>query len=412
MIELKGKYNTAKIFTDNIDNATQSQIIEMCNMEIFSGQPIRIMPDAHAGVGCVIGTTIKLSGQVLPSLVGVDIGCGVLTIMLRDKRIDLPKLDSAIDKIVKSNDRINTSTKFVAKVESLINDLKCKNSINMPATIANIGTLGGGNHFIEVDKDPVGNLYLIIHTGSRHLGVEIEKHYRMMALREYKQSKSNSIVQRIKELGLPNKETGARITKELADFSKEFKSNHAWLYYNCPLYGNLYSDYIHDMQIAQEYAAINRQVLADKIMKEAKLKISSTKTGWENFDTVHNYIDTNEILRKGSVSAEAGKKLIIPLNMRDGALLCIGKGNPDWNYSAPHGAGRQYSRSETKSVCSLSQYKSDMKCIFSSTINSSTLDECPMAYKDMNEILSNINDTVDVILRIIPIYNFKNGKDG
>ena len=367
MLELKGKYNTAKVFTDNVDNETISQVIELLNQDYIKNAKIRIMPDCHAGAGCVIGTTMTISDKVCPNLVGVDIGCGMLAVRIAEKDVDLPKLDDVINTYVPAGFNVNDEPlgNF-----SYLNDLVAQANISL--AYCSIGILGGGNHFIELDKDDDGNLWLVIHTGSGHLGLEVAKYYQELA---YKQLKDINAL----------KMHEPHIPKSL-----------------CYVSGQAFKDYIHDMEIVQKHAELNRKYIADTIIE---------KMGWhicEEFQTIHNYIDTkNLILRKGSVSARDGEKLIIPINMRDGSLICVGKGNPDWNYSAPHGAGRILSRSEAKDAVGIDEFRESMKGIYSSSVMESTIDESPMVYKPMEEIMENIKDTVDIMKVIKPVYNFK-----
>lgn len=372
MLELKGKYNTAKVFTDNIDNETISQVIELLNQDYIKDAKIRIMPDCHAGTGCVIGTTMTISDKVCPNLVGVDIGCGMLAVRIAEKDVDLPKLDDVINTYVPAGFNVNDEPlgNF-----SHLNDLVAPANISL--AYCSIGSLlGGGNHFIELDKDDDGNLWLVIHTGSRHLGLEVAKYYQELAYKQEKEIEKTINALKMHEPHIP---------KSL-----------------CYVSGQAFKDYIHDMEIVQKHAELNRKYIADTIIE---------KMGWhicEEFQTIHNYIDTkNLILRKGSVSARDGEKLIIPINMRDGSLICIGKGNPDWNYSAPHGAGRILSRSEAKDAVGIDEFRESMKGIYSSSVMESTIDESPMVYKPMEEIMKNIKDTVDIVKVIKPVYNFK-----
>lgn len=367
MITLNGKCNSAKIFTDVIESSAEGQIRKLLDLSFISGSQIRIMPDVHAGAGCTIGTTMTITDKVIPNLVGVDIGCGMLTVKLKDKRIDLPKLDSFIHNNVPAGYSIRvTPHKYLA--ETRIEQLCCYHSVDINRGELSLGTLGGGNHFIEIDKDDDENLYLVIHTGSRHIGLQTAKYYQDAAF---------------KALGAQDE-----IPYELA---------------YCE--GELLEQYLHDMEIMQEYADLNRQAIADTIIKGCKLKVDS------QFTTIHNYIDLkHKILRKGAVSAQLDETLLIPINMRDGALICRGLGNPDWNYSAPHGSGRVMSRSEVKNRVTVKAYKETMKGIFSTTVNAGTLDECPMAYKGIDEIIANITPTAEIVTKIKPIYNFKADK--
>lgn len=406
MIELHGKFNSAKVFTDEVDSSAIAQIIEMCNNEDLKNSQIRIMPDTHAGKGCTIGTTITIRDElVIPSMVGVDIGCGMLTVGIRDKNIDLRNLDSIIKKSVPCGYRRHSGRASTTELDSLLSSLNCIKGVNLASAYESIGTLGGGNHFIEIDKDGEGNLYLVIHTGSRHLGVDVEKYYTQEANRELSDQIKPIDIAVCKEM-YSGKQLGNAITELKRSNTEKYKK----LKGTAPCRGNLFRQYINDMKIAQRYAETNRREIAKAILTGANLTEDNTLI----FDTIHNYIDTNSmILRKGAVSAQLGERILIPINMRDGSLVCIGKGNADWNYSAPHGAGRLMSRSKAKSNCSVSEFKLTMMAagVYSTTVNSSTLDECPMAYKTMESIVSNIQDTAEVENIIRPIYNFKSGTD-
>ena len=393
MLKLNGKYNTAKVFTDNIDNETISQVIELLNQDYIKDAKIRIMPDCHAGAGCVIGTTMTISDKVCPNLVGVDIGCGMLAVRIAEKDVDLPKLDDVINTYVPAGFNVN---------DEPLGNFNHLSDLVAPADISlayrSIGSLGGGNHFIELDKDDNGNLWLVIHTGSRHLGLEVAKHYQELA---YKQLKDSDVGGKIKAVIVDLKAKGKE--KEIEKTIQMLKMQKPHIPKSlCYVSGQAFKDYIHDMEIVQKHAELNRKYIADKVVE---------KMGWnicEEFQTIHNYIDTkNLILRKGSVSARDGEKLIIPINMRDGSLVCVGKGNPDWNYSAPHGAGRILSRSEAKDAVGIDEFRESMKGIYSSSVMESTIDESPMVYKPMEEIMENIKDTVNVMKVIKPVYNFK-----
>lgn len=367
MITINGKYNTAKIYADTLESAAEGQINKLLDQSFTSGSQIRIMPDVHAGAGCTIGTTMTITDKVVPNLVGVDIGCGMETVKLTNKRLNLPEIDSFIHNNIPAGfDVRDTVHKYIN--ETHLDELRCRGHINTQRGELSLGTLGGGNHFIEIDKDDDGNLYLIVHSGSRNIGLQVAQYYQDAAF---------------KALG-----DQSEIPYELA---------------YCE--GNLLEDYLHDMEIMQDFANWNRRAIVDSILKGCKLKEES------RFTTIHNYIDLkHKILRKGAVSAQKSEMLLIPINMRDGAFICEGLGNPDWNYSAPHGAGRLMSRREVKDRFTVSAYKKEMAGIYSSTVNSETLDECPMAYKSIEDILSQIEPTVKVIRRIKPIYNFKAGE--
>lgn len=391
MIELKGKYNECKIFTDEIDNATRGQITALLDQESMKETKIRIMPDCHAGAGCVIGTTMTIKDKLIPNLVGVDIGCGMYAIKLKEKRIDLPKLDSTIRKYIPFGFNI-----YITKAQYFdIYNLKAP--INIDNALRSIGTLGGGNHFIEIDRDSDNHLWLVIHTGSRHAGLEVCNYYQNLAYKNLKDNKElrNELIEKLKSEGREKE-----ISSALKEFSKENPTDIPKMLAYCE--GDLFNDYIHDMRIMQDYADTNRRTIAKIIMKKMKLHPI------HEIMTRHNYIDIdNMILRKGSISAQKDEEVIIPMNMRDGSLICKGKGNPDWNYSAPHGAGRLMSRTEAKESISMNDYKKSMNGIYSSCISKETIDESAFAYKPMQSIIDNIKDTVEIIDIIKPIYNFK-----
>ena len=409
MFELSGKYNTCKIFTDNCDNETISQLTDLLNQESVKGSKIRIMPDTHAGKGCVIGTTMTLQDKVIPNLVGVDIGCGMLAIKLKEKEIDLKLLDEVINKYVPAGFEIHESPVSRSFADKIIAP------VDVDKAFKSLSSLGGGNHFLEIDRDSRGNLWLVVHTGSRHLGIEVCEYYQNRAYEKLQESaKGGSLKQlinsTISELKTAHreKEISKQIEKIKADYERENNTKvPRELAY---LTGQDFDDYIHDMQLTQQHAAINRKCIADTIIAKMGLHSVSKDCYYDEncFDTIHNYIDCdNMILRKGSVSAELGERLIIPMNMRDGSLICIGKGNPDWNYSAPHGAGRIMSRSQAKDKVNLDDFEESMKGIYSTSVCASTIDESPFVYKPMQEIMDNIKDTVEIVDIIKPIYNFK-----
>lgn len=401
MFELNGKYNTAKVYATIIDDVSSRQIIELCSQKFAEGEKIRIMPDVHAGAGCTIGTTMTVSDKIVPNLVGVDIGCGMETVRLKETHIELQKLDKLIYAKIPSGFNIRSKPhRYAEKID--LAKLRCFERINADRAEKSLGTLGGGNHFIEADKGSDGSIYIVIHSGSRHLGLETAKYYQNEGYRQLNRSSQKEINELIAEMKAQGREK--QIQKELKKLENVKRTDiPKHLAY---VEGKLFDDYIHDMKIVQEYAMLNRQAMMDEIIKGMGLHVT------EQFTTVHNYIDTeNMILRKGAVSAQAGEKLLIPINMRDGSLICIGKGNPEWNCSAPHGAGRLMSRSEAKQSFTVSEYKKQMNGIFTTSVNQSTLDECPMAYKDMNAILDNIGETADVADIIKPIYNFKAGDE-
>ena len=405
MIEIKrNNGDVVKVFAETFENEAWEQVKKLANYSAYDNSIIRIMPDAHAGKGCTIGTTMTLHGMVTPNLVGVDIGCGMLVVDLGEIEIDFAKLDSIIKTFVPSGFDIHTQAwdKF-----DELDELICINSCDISRAIHSIGTLGGGNHFIEVDySEKTGHKYLVIHTGSRNLGVQVCKFYQDLAFKklnemsEIKKQVSNEVIAKCKAEGR-QKDIPTELKKALANIQKPSADKEL-----AHLEGDDFKNYIHDMEIVQKFAALNRATIA---------KIILQKMGWkelDRFETIHNYIDIkNMILRKGSISAQAGEKVIIPMNMRDGSLICVGKGNADWNYSAPHGAGRLMSRNKAKSAISLADFEKSMEGIYSTTVSRSTIDESPMAYKNMDEIVRCIEPTVDVVDVIKPLYNFKAGEE-
>lgn len=402
MLELKGKYNTAKVYTDIIEETAIAQIILLCNQEFTQNSKIRLMPDVHTGAGCTVGTTMTITDKIVPNLVGVDIGCGMETIRIKEKHIELEKLDKLIYNSIPSGfAKRKTTHKYFDKVN--LECLYCFDNINYKNAEKSLGTLGGGNHFIEADKDDDGNIYIVVHSGSRHLGLEVAKYYQEEGYKILNKSSKKD------ELELINKLKSQGRQKEIQKAIKALKNTKQT---NIPkqlayVEKEMFDKYIHDMKIIQEYAMLNRQAMIDEIVNGMKLHIE------EQFTTIHNYIDTDTmILRKGAVSAKKGEKILIPINMRDGSLICIGKGNEDWNYSAPHGAGRLMSRSQAKQSFTVSEFKKQMKDIYTTSVSSRTLDECPMAYKDMKDIINNITDTAEIVKIIKPIYNFKAGEEG
>lgn len=402
MLEVAGKHNQAKIFTDVVDQASIAQVIELCNQEFTAGSRIRLMPDIHAGAGCTIGTTMTITDKVVPNLVGVDIGCGMETCRIRESHLELQKLDKLIRERIPSGFEIrNDAHRYLEQID--LSKLCCIKHIDPLRAEKSIGTLGGGNHFIEVDRDDDGQLYIIVHSGSRHLGVEVASYYQEEGYKVLNRTDEGSVQQLIAELKAAGRQK--EIQKELQRLknSKQTSIPKALAYVS----GELFDQYIHDMKIVQHFAMLNRQAMMDEIIKGMKLHVE------EQFTTIHNYIDTDSmILRKGSVSAQAGEQLLIPINMRDGSLLCVGKGNEDWNFSAPHGAGRLMSRAQAKQSFTVSEFKKQMDGVYTTSVSQSTLDECPMAYKGMGDILENIGPTAQVDKIIRPIYNFKAGQEG
>lgn len=393
MIELKGKNNAAKVYTNNIEDEAIKQIIELCNQEFCKDSKIRIMPDTHAGAGCTIGTTMTIKDKVVPNLVGVDIGCGMETIRISEKEVNFNELDNVIRRHIPSgfNTR-DTEHKYCEMIN--LSDLKSYEHINAERAKLSIGTLGGGNHFIEMNKDEKGNVYLVIHSGSRNLGKQVAEFYQDIAYKRLtdinvekkalieklkKEGRTKDIQAELKKISVP------KIKKELAY-----------------LQGADFTNYINDMKIVQKFAVLNRKAMVDEIVNKMGFTVE------EQFTTIHNFIDTKTmILRKGAISAKLGEKVLIPINMADGSLVCIGKGNEDWNYSAPHGAGRLMSRSKAKEMVSMTEYKDSMKNVWSTSVCESTIDESPMAYKPIEEIIDNIKETVHIVNIIKPLYNFK-----
>lgn len=401
MIEVRGKYNEAKIFTDVVDNASVSQVIELCNQEFAAGSRIRLMPDIHAGAGCTVGTTMTVRDKIVPNLVGVDIGCGMEVIRIREEYIEPQKLDKLIYEKIPSGFSVRSKPhRFLDMVD--LDALCCIDHINRPRAEKSMGTLGGGNHFIEADKDDEGHIYIVVHSGSRHLGLEVAKYYQEEGYKVLNHSDDASLQQVIAEMKRAGKQKDIEKTVKKLKNVKQTAVPRELAYVT----GELFERYIHDMKIVQQYAALNRQAMIDEIVKGMKFHVE------EQFTTIHNYIDTdNMILRKGAVSAQKGEKLLIPINMRDGSLMCEGKGNEDWNCSAPHGAGRLMSRAAAKQSFTVSEFKKQMAGVYTTSVNKGTLDECPMAYKGMQDILDNIGPTAEVLKIIRPIYNFKAGAE-
>lgn len=380
-----------KIFAETFEYEAYEQIKRLANYEAYQNSIIRIMPDSHAGKGCTVGTTMTITDKVTPNLVGVDIGCGMLTIELKDKYIDCEKLDLIIRTKVPNGFNVHEKQKATFDFESLI----CAKHVDLERALLSIGSLGGGNHFIEVDySEKNDRYYLVIHSGSRKLGGDVCKYYQDLAFQganEMKKVREN-LITRLKAEGRVQD-----IEREIKKLKKPIADKEL-----AHLSGDNFRSYLNDMEIVQRFAMLNRKTMAAIIIKEMGFQEES------RFETIHNYIDFKRmILRKGAVSAELGEKLLIPINMRDGSLICIGKGNEDWNYSAPHGAGRLMSRSKAKEMLSMDEFINSMNGIFTTSVSTSTIDEAPQAYKSIEEIRSAITDTVDIIDTIKPIYNFK-----
>ncbi len=401
MLEIRGKYNTAKIFTDCVDEASVAQVMLLCNQEFASGSKIRLMPDIHAGAGCTVGTTMTVRDKVVPNLVGVDIGCGMEIIQIKEKHIELQKLDRLIYEKIPSGFQIREKAHRLSK-EAALEDLYCYREIDPLRAEKSIGTLGGGNHFIEADQDEEGNLYLVIHSGSRHLGLEVAEYYQREGYKALNGSRKADIDAMIAQLKAKGREKEIQKTIAAMKNVKRTSIPKDLAYVE----GELFGQYIHDMKIVQEYAMLNRKAMVQEIVKGMKFHVV------DQFTTVHNYIDTeNKILRKGAVSAKKGERILIPVNMRDGSMICVGKGNDDWNQSAPHGAGRLMSRSAARQTFTVSAFKKEMEHVYTTSVGKDTLDECPMAYKKMEDIVANIGDTADIEKIIRPVYNFKAGEE-
>jgi len=404
MIEIRGAYNTAKVYTDALDEKSREQIQLLCDQAFSQGSKLRLMPDVHAGAGCTIGTTMTISDKIVPNLVGVDIGCGMETLIIpKDDKISTAFAPEKLDKWIRKNipsgrDVREEPHEFIKKIP--FEYIHCK-EINLHRAKLSIGTLGGGNHFIEADRDENENLYIVIHSGSRHLGLEIAEWYQEEAWNQLNGKRKCDIEAEIAKLKAEGRE------KEIQNKIKEIRER---VSVDIPkdlafVTGVLFNDYINDMKITQVFAVMNRKAMMRVILEGLEIDDESC---YEKFTTIHNYIDTDSmILRKGAVSAKTGEKLLIPINMRDGSLVCKGLGNPDWNFSAPHGAGRLMSRTQAIKTLSLDDFKEQMTGIYSTSINSGTLDESPMVYKNMDDIVRNIAPTAKILNIIKPIYNFK-----
>ncbi len=382
--------NIIKVFAETIESEALEQIKSLGEFKAYSDSKIRIMPDCHAGAGCVIGTTMTISDKVTPNLVGVDIGCGMLTVKLRNKEIDLEQLDMVINKYVPSGSNIHSETQAMFDFDRL----RCKNEVDIVRASKSVGTLGGGNHFIEAGENSQDELFLVIHSGSRNLGLQVANYYQNLA---WKNAKKLTVIEQDLVESLKQKGRKKGIKAELKKLKKP-KINKDLSYVS----GADFDNYMHDMRTIQKYAVLNRRTIADIIFKNTEL-IEDV-----SFETIHNYIDFKRmILRKGAISAERDEIVLIPINMRDGSVIAKGKGNPDWNYSAPHGAGRLMSRKKAKQNLDLEVFKKQMEGIYSTSVSRKTLDEAPDAYKPIDEILSTIDDSVDIVDVIKPIYNFK-----
>ena len=395
-MKIIGKFNSAEIFTENVDTKAIAQLQALCDFEPFKDSKIRVMPDVHAGKGCTIGTTMTITDKIVPNMVGVDIGCGMELVQIAEKDINYRTLDEFIHKNIPSGKTCRkTLHAYTEKID--LTQLRCKDHIDIQHALLSIGTLGGGNHFIEMDKDDEDNKYIVIHSGSRRLGKEVADYYQKEAYNKLCEKIDKQVEDTIAYLKENNRES------EISETIKEIRENAV----NLPVSmayveGEFFDDYIHDMKIVQQFAVLNRKAMIDVIVEGLGYTVV------DGFTCIHNYIDTdNMILRKGSVSAQKGERILIPINMRDGSLICIGKGNPDWNFSAPHGAGRLLSRMTAMEQLTLEEFKNEMEGVYSTCISNKTLDESPMAYKNMDEIVANIQPTAEIVKQIKPVYNFK-----
>ena len=397
MLEIKGKVNTAICYANVIEEEAIEQIRRMCDYEFTAESRIRIMPDVHAGAGCTIGTTMTVVDKAVPNIVGVDIGCGMYTVNLGKSTLDFEKLDEAAHYIPSG---MNVWEGRQERFD--LQELRCYRSLRDTKRLErSLGTLGGGNHFIEVDEAADGTKYLVIHSGSRNLGKQVAELYQRLAIdlnkgKETYFKQRDEIIRTLKEQGR-RKEIQAALEQIYWDKKESTMPEDL-----CFLYGEYLADYLHDVEICQRFARRNREKMAEILLERTGI------TGGEAFHTIRNYIDTEEmILRKGAIAAHAGEKVLIPINMRDGSVLAVGKGNEEWNYSAPHGAGRIMSRRTAKEQLSLAEYRETMKGVYTTSVNESTLDEAPMAYKSLEDIIDVIRDSVDIIDVMKPIYNFK-----
>ncbi|MBR0103163.1 MAG: RtcB family protein [Selenomonadaceae bacterium] len=399
MEEIRGKFNTAISFAKVIEDKAREQIRRMCNYDFTADSKIRIMPDVHAGVGCTIGTTMTVTDKAVPNIVGVDIGCGMYTVKLADEAIDFELVDEAAHYIPSGRNV------WDFKQERFdLTELNCYRSLKETRRIEkSLGTLGGGNHFIEIDRAQDGTFYLVIHTGSRNLGKQVAELYQRLAI-DLAKGKDKFFKQK-EEIIAVYKSLGRRkeIQSKLKELEKEYRGKQAAMPEDlCYVFGKYFYQYLHDMELCQTFARRNRELIAKILLGKAGL------TAGEAFHTTHNYIDVEElIIRKGAIAAHKGERVLIPINMRDGSVLAVGKGNPNWNYSAPHGAGRIMSRGDAKVQLSMDDYKASMAGIYTTSINESTLDEAPQAYKSLEDIIDVIGETVEIVDVMKPVYNFK-----
>lgn len=399
MLEIKGKIGTAICYAKIIEDEAIAQIRRMCDYALTENSRIRIMPDVHAGKGCTIGTTMTVTDKVCPNIVGVDIGCGMYSVHLAERALDFAKIDALCHEIP-SGMRV-----WEGRVEHFpLDELRCYRSLKDTKRLErSLGTLGGGNHFIEIERATDGSHYLIIHSGSRNLGKQVAEIYQRLAIdlhmgkAEYFRQKE-ALIREYKAAGRRGEIQSALKALQTAYETKEPDAPEEL----CWLYGSFLEDYLHDVEICQRFARRNREKMAEILLEKAGL------TAVDAFHTIHNYIDTKEgILRKGAIAAHAGERVLIPVNMRDGSILAVGKGNPEWNFSAPHGAGRLMSRGKARASLDLQTYRAEMQGIYTTSVNADTLDEAPMAYKSLGDILDVIGETMEVLDVMKPVYNFK-----
>ena len=397
MLEIIGTHNTAICYTGELESAAEAQIKAVCDRTEFADCKIRIMPDVHAGMGCTIGTTMTITSKIVPGMVGVDIGCGIGTVKLAEREIDFATLDKLIRREIPCGREIR-GEEHALNSEIDLTALRCVDEVNLVRARRSVGTLGGGNHFIEVARNNDNELYLVVHSGSRHIGNEVAKWYQDEAYRSLKGNSKKQIADTIAALKAEGRE------REISESVKALKKAKTDTIPKDLAYvsGELFDDYVHDMKIIQKFAELNRKAMTEVILCGMGL------TEIEHFTTIHNHIDTETmILRKGAVSAKRGERLLIPINMRDGSLICVGKGNDDWNQSAPHGAGRLMSRTAAFKTLSMDEYSDQMSGVFTTSVNRDTLDESPMAYKPIDEIILHIAATAEIVERVRPVYNFK-----
>ena len=396
-MEIRGKFATAIVYAQVIEESAIMQIKRMCNYEFTKGSRIRIMPDVHAGRGCTIGTTMTVGDKAVPNVVGVDIGCGMYTVKLKEREVDFPRFDEAAHFIPSGMNVWDAPA-----VTFDLSRLRCKDKLqNLDWLSCSLGTLGGGNHFIEIDRAKDGALYLVIHSGSRNLGKQVADYYQRLAVDLNAgpvgvEERRKALIEEYKAAGRQGE-----IQAALKKLSQEVRA--CTIPYDlCYVYGKALEDYLYDVEICQEFARLNRETMARILLERAGLHAE------EAFHTIHNYIDTGEmILRKGAIAAHKGEKVLIPINMRDGSVLARGLGNEEWNFSAPHGAGRLMSRGDAKRNLTMDQYKAAMRDVYTTCVNEDTLDEAPMAYKALTDIIDVIRDSVEIIDIMKPIYNFK-----